>query len=109
VWYVACNVGCPCLSLVCAADAAATTLLLLLLQMKHLVDHLTGRLLGYVAVHSGEWALYTPWDSKPAYGPGLPVRSTCRPQQLLQLQLQQQQQHRMQPQHDFVAMVAWSG
>ena len=42
-------------------------------QMKHLIDHLTGRLLGYVNVHSGEWALYTPWDSKEAYGPGLPV------------------------------------
>lgn len=41
--------------------------------MKHLIDHLTGRLLGYVNVHSGEWALYTPWDSKEAYGPGLPV------------------------------------
>ncbi|GBF92370.1 hypothetical protein Rsub_05572 [Raphidocelis subcapitata] len=30
-------------------------------------------LAGYVNVHSGEWALYTPWDSKPAYAPGLPA------------------------------------
>lgn len=44
--------------------------------MKHLFDHLTGQLLGYVNVHSGEWALYTPWDSKEAYGPGLPVRGS---------------------------------
>jgi hypothetical protein len=29
--------------------------------------------LGYVNVHSGEWALYTPWDSKDGYAPGLPV------------------------------------
>lgn len=31
------------------------------------------RTVAYINVHSGEWAVYTPWDSKPAYGPGLPV------------------------------------
>eukprot|EP00879_Flechtneria_rotunda_P014330 GHRR01014970.1.p1 GENE.GHRR01014970.1~~GHRR01014970.1.p1 ORF type:complete len:592 (+),score=216.05 GHRR01014970.1:1670-3445(+) len=41
--------------------------------MKRLIDASPGRLLGYVNVHSGEWALYTPWDSKPAYGPGMPA------------------------------------
>jgi hypothetical protein len=30
-------------------------------------------LAAYVNVHSGEWAVYTPWDSKPAYAPDLPV------------------------------------
>jgi hypothetical protein len=34
--------------------------------------------LGYVNVHSGEWALYTPWDSKDGYAPGLPVSGGCR-------------------------------
>lgn len=28
----------------------------------------------FINVHSGEWAIYTPWDSKKAIGPGLPVR-----------------------------------
>jgi hypothetical protein len=41
--------------------------------MKQVVDASGHRLLGYVNVHSGEWALYTPWDSKPAYGSGMPV------------------------------------
>lgn len=27
----------------------------------------------FVNVHSGEWAAYTPWDSKPAAAPDLPV------------------------------------
>lgn len=53
---------------------SCTGLHCLVLQMRHLMDHLGGRLLGYVNMHSGEWALYTPWDSKEAYGPGLPVR-----------------------------------
>ena len=39
--------------------------------LKHLIDQ--RKTLGYVNVHSGEWALYTPWDSKPAYAPDLPV------------------------------------
>uniref|UniRef100_A0A383WP64 Peptidase M14 domain-containing protein n=1 Tax=Tetradesmus obliquus TaxID=3088 RepID=A0A383WP64_TETOB len=41
--------------------------------MKQVVDANGHRLLGYVNVHSGEWALYTPWDSKPAYGSGMPA------------------------------------
>eukprot|EP00882_Tetradesmus_deserticola_P034036 GHRQ01038933.1.p1 GENE.GHRQ01038933.1~~GHRQ01038933.1.p1 ORF type:complete len:160 (+),score=47.11 GHRQ01038933.1:312-791(+) len=41
--------------------------------MRQVVDGAGRRLLGYVNVHSGEWALYTPWDSKPAYGSGLPA------------------------------------
>jgi hypothetical protein len=39
--------------------------------LKHLIDQ--RKTLGYFNVHSGEWALYTPWDSKPAYAPNLPV------------------------------------
>ncbi len=27
----------------------------------------------YINVHSGEWAVYSGWDSKAAIGPGLPV------------------------------------
>ncbi|KXZ54924.1 hypothetical protein GPECTOR_4g996 [Gonium pectorale] len=27
----------------------------------------------YVNVHSGEWAVYSPWDSKAAVGPGMPA------------------------------------
>jgi hypothetical protein len=27
----------------------------------------------YINVHSGEWAVYSGWDSKAAVGPGLPV------------------------------------
>jgi hypothetical protein len=45
--------------------------------MRQVVDAAGPRLLGYVNVHSGEWALYTPWDSKPAYGSGMPVRSAA--------------------------------
>eukprot|EP00775_Hariotina_reticulata_P009641 gene9641-9801_t len=41
--------------------------------VKQLIDKSTGHLLGYVNVHSGEWAMYTPWDSKPAYAPNLPA------------------------------------
>lgn len=48
-----------------------------MLQMKQVVDANGHRLLGYVNVHSGEWALYTPWDSKPAYGSGMPVRAAA--------------------------------
>ena len=29
---------------------------------------------GYINVHSGEWSVYSVWDSKRAYAPGLPVR-----------------------------------
>jgi hypothetical protein len=56
-----------------AFHAAAALLLSPLSQMKQVVDASGHRLLGYVNVHSGEWALYTPWDSKPAYGSGMPV------------------------------------
>ncbi|KAI8467492.1 MAG: hypothetical protein J3K34DRAFT_35836 [Monoraphidium minutum] len=38
--------------------------------VKRLID--SAPLAGYVNVHSGEWALYTPWDSKAAYAPNLP-------------------------------------
>ncbi|KAF8060049.1 Carboxypeptidase B [Scenedesmus sp. PABB004] len=41
--------------------------------VRHVVDGMRGRLVSYVNVHSGEWAAYTPWDSKPAYGGGLPA------------------------------------
>lgn len=40
--------------------------------MRRVVDA-SPRPVAYVNVHSGEWALYTPWDSKPAYAPGLPA------------------------------------
>ena len=30
-----------------------------------------------VNIHSGEYALYVPWDSRPDYGPDLPVSATC--------------------------------
>ena len=29
----------------------------------------------FINVHSGEWAIYTPWDSRGSMGAGLPVRS----------------------------------
>lgn len=29
----------------------------------------------YVNLHSGEWAMYVPWDSKAEMAPDLPVRS----------------------------------
>lgn len=28
----------------------------------------------FINVHSGEWAIYVPWDSKDAYSSGMPVR-----------------------------------
>lgn len=32
----------------------------------------------YVNLHSGEWAMYVPWDSQKETAPGLPV-SSCLP------------------------------
>ena len=31
----------------------------------------------FVNIHSGEYALYVPWDSKPEYAPQLTVKPTC--------------------------------
>jgi hypothetical protein len=47
--------------------------------LKGVVD--ASPLAAYVNVHSGEWAVYTPWDSKPAYAPDLPVSSWPGPPQ----------------------------
>ena len=35
----------------------------------------TSRPQAYVNLHSGEWAMYLPWDSKPEAAPDVPVRS----------------------------------
>jgi hypothetical protein len=34
----------------------------------------TARPQAYVNLHSGEWAMYIPWDSKKELAPNLPVR-----------------------------------
>lgn len=39
---------------------------------------------GFINVHSGEWAVYTPWDSKAAVPPGLRVCEDPPKQQLSQ-------------------------
>ena len=35
----------------------------------------TSRPQAYVNLHSGEWAMYLPWDSKPEAAPDVPVRA----------------------------------